>query len=515
MSEDQNNGLSEQERIMMEEFLAFNAANEQQIRNNMANELENAVRNIRTNQPAEPIVQTVATPREVLVEEEFPFDEDEEEEEEYNEEEDYEDEEAVLSNESNLVTVVPVLEPEPERVLSKGEAKWIEYKKTYLEPRLQQLREILEAYYPNRWDLVENSIVNTATFHDQYYKDGINTTQECYSAIIYFPEITISNGGDTTHRIYDTYIKIAMNYRLRTIDSTFYLTRTKQSYLEHQNLYRHSHANRTTDRWSHMCLGSTPLQTLLMDLRSTEFDVASYEMLLIQLPDYLSWESLDGGPYFLYDQLNYETLFTAGRNRGLPIINHESDIFDCSKKIREMVLEENPALKGKLITGSAYVDGYNTLNNGCTNKVVNTYNFNIDMNEDFHFICSRAIESLGLSSLLCRYDPDLKIYLNSDRELSLEDENTIIQELNTSSSFIMFKGEKIYNKYFSTRQEEENKPKKEYVNMCSPDTSVLLARRINSDVSNFLNYECKKGSPSKYLPTKGKNYHNKPVAKGN
>jgi hypothetical protein len=135
--------------------------------------------------------------------------------------------------------------------------------------------------------------------------------------IVYFPEQTVTNSNGKQHTMYDIYLKIKLKhnnniYRERLykelIDSkyTFLITksnpcfcldvgtRTRVSPEEHNIGYMFSHLQAKKHGWSSSCLG----QDVLATYRSTPIISEEHVMgFCMALEVYLSWESLELGPY--------------------------------------------------------------------------------------------------------------------------------------------------------------------------------------------------------------------------
>lgn len=189
----------------------------------------------------------------------------------------------------------------------------------WLELNTKGLKESLDTYFPDRWELKEvtsgagtregfkefvNSISGEVTLDNIHQRitgrSGYDRQHSVlkYKLLIYFPEINITNSKDQRHTIRDLWIKIDFNRILRIIQ--FGGVRSSRTYIEHQAQYNHSHmsseTNNTSSTCSSCCLGSTHYQTLLTALHA-DYDDNNMTLFLQQLEDYLSWESLEGGPY--------------------------------------------------------------------------------------------------------------------------------------------------------------------------------------------------------------------------
>lgn len=123
---------------------------------------------------------------------------------------------------------------------------------------------------------------------------------KAYDIIIHFPELFIKNICMVNHRITDMYIKLELSLFLSDIHHRYGFVgmRTSYTFAEYSSGYNFSHLSGPPDtfRWSSFCLGETHFSTLCMSI-ATEFDKNFFGLFCYQLEQYLSWESLEGGPY--------------------------------------------------------------------------------------------------------------------------------------------------------------------------------------------------------------------------
>jgi hypothetical protein len=149
------------------------------------------------------------------------------------------------------------------------------HKYTY-KTHLVALIETLEEFYPDKWDL--------------QIKDGK------FNFYIYYPAIKISNSEGNLHIIKDFYVKLSFKYNMKMqgFRKTF-------SNLEMQKGYSHSHlSNGYSPNFNDFCFGSdSPLSfTLNGEWSQHKAQNKDYwKLFIFELESYLSWESLEGGPY--------------------------------------------------------------------------------------------------------------------------------------------------------------------------------------------------------------------------
>lgn len=136
------------------------------------------------------------------------------------------------------------------------------------------------------------------------YADNVeiirNPASNRTSVIIKYPEINIKNSEGRTHKIVDLYVRFILCYDLSSIWilNTIEGARGVLSFAEYNTGYVHSHLKRYVESFSDFCLGSTGgLPSVIVNLVETGLNVENFELFLIQLKAFLSWESLEGVPY--------------------------------------------------------------------------------------------------------------------------------------------------------------------------------------------------------------------------
>lgn len=121
--------------------------------------------------------------------------------------------------------------------------------------------------------------------------------------VLHYPLVTIRNSSGDQHDIRDLFVKITINEGTLQFEGT----RSSLSFEEFQWRYAHSHLNLFQfDSFSKFCLGNAPL--LAYDINETDENVMVG--FIYCLDEYLSWESLEGGPYHLISKLSSYTKTT-------------------------------------------------------------------------------------------------------------------------------------------------------------------------------------------------------------
>lgn len=175
------------------------------------------------------------------------------------------------------------------------------YSRFYKNETFVKNREIFEAIlndlYPDLW------------FYKEYYNEnaGINTISpdsRLISYFIQFPKIEISNSSGNKHTIYDLFIVFDIRTDFRTTHTKPYGCRLSMSLDEIEVGYMHSHlpVNRASHFYNYstpnvFCVGDGQPISIPCAKIAIKFDEDAWLSLLMQLPSFLSWESLEGVPH--------------------------------------------------------------------------------------------------------------------------------------------------------------------------------------------------------------------------
>lgn len=148
---------------------------------------------------------------------------------------------------------------------------------------ISKVKEILEAHFPDRWDVREG--------------EGYGL-----KILVHFPEFYITNSLDQSHKIRDLYLKLEFGRPPGVTLRTYSASRTTLTQAEKQSRYGHSHISKsiTEGKWGGFCLGEGPINSQVQSLIRygiSDRDFNTFEMFLIGMESYLQWESIEGGPY--------------------------------------------------------------------------------------------------------------------------------------------------------------------------------------------------------------------------
>lgn len=164
------------------------------------------------------------------------------------------------------------------------------------EEQLNTYKKILEDVFPERWD--------------------IWTENENIDFVIHFPIINITNSQNIKHVIRDIYVILPFrqhNFNLLATNRRTYAFRGTVTEDEHFASYLYSHINGgklhqiiSSNRVTRleMCLGNAqPLGSEFAHLIS-DFNPDKFLSSCLQIESFLSWESLEGGPYVKISTIN-------------------------------------------------------------------------------------------------------------------------------------------------------------------------------------------------------------------
>lgn len=124
---------------------------------------------------------------------------------------------------------------------------------------------------------------------------------------IKFPKLEMTNSGGEKHTIYDMLIKMAIGAGSgeRQVYTSFYGMRATCTSVEVECGYSHSHLEASNfGRFTQFCLGSSDFYILKQNV-DIEPSVANWMLLLMSIENYLSWESLEGGPHIKIQNIKY------------------------------------------------------------------------------------------------------------------------------------------------------------------------------------------------------------------
>lgn len=168
-------------------------------------------------------------------------------------------------------------------------------------PFIYSVKDILEELYPDNYEIEVSAGYGDIIWH----------------VTIRFPEIQMTNSLGYTHTIYDLFVrmKISSNegaphfHKLLGTRTTFTTKEVEKSFI-HSHLSSNSSSRQgMIPQFEDFCTGTGEINNIKMMLNSmslTSYDYNLLRMYFFQLNSYVSWESLEGGPYIKIGNLSKE-----------------------------------------------------------------------------------------------------------------------------------------------------------------------------------------------------------------
>lgn len=208
-------------------------------------------------------------------------------------------------------------------------------------------------------------------------RDNIRMHFKSYyvGAVVYirFPEITIKNSKGKSRKIYDLFVRFAIDIdgRLLSTPAGTVATYDEESLFAQ---YRHSHLNAGVRQdFTGFCMGSdTPLAMLSQKLRVDPFTEGSFKHYLYTIREYVKWESVEGGPYYRMETIQ-------GNRNGthwLAMQYTEKELFDAKPGANwtnaQYLYPNDPDFYVSLVKGK-FIDDYNASSDAEKEHIINTF----------------------------------------------------------------------------------------------------------------------------------------------
>lgn len=183
----------------------------------------------------------------------------------------------------------------------------------YILKRGEEVRK-MEVKYPK---IVFTSERVKAIAEDIFGEERVDVETEIndsFSFIIRFPHFTITNSKNFQHEIHDLFVRFSISPNLdklgRTIERKASISmegrRGALTLREVDCGYRHSHLPTYRNVWDEFCMGSSAFRVALLEVESNLSEDA-WTILFLGLPNYVKWESLEGGPHCSIRDISYKT----------------------------------------------------------------------------------------------------------------------------------------------------------------------------------------------------------------
>ena len=152
--------------------------------------------------------------------------------------------------------------------------------KNAIKNNLEDIKRISEEIYPQRFEFDESDNRYRLTYH--------------------FPEVTTTNSKNVSQTHRDIFITITMNQfgKIESVQGR----RTTFTYLEYICRYNHPHIapgikEADESGYRSTCFGGNTSITHVLDELKLNFNIDLFESFLYLLQDWITWESLEGGPF--------------------------------------------------------------------------------------------------------------------------------------------------------------------------------------------------------------------------
>jgi hypothetical protein len=162
---------------------------------------------------------------------------------------------------------------------------------------------------------------------------------------IRYKNVTVENDEGNSREVNELVFQI----RFRLSNKELYDIKAKRFAASHEELmsdYTHSHVSGGLFNWTtSICLGDTDINHTRQKL-NVQFSTELFELFLMQLDEFVTWESLSGGPYIRMDQV------MPVRHRGMPV-----DKVDIDSAVAGICLNEYKGLSIDAMTRKTYYLG--------------------------------------------------------------------------------------------------------------------------------------------------------------
>jgi len=217
-----------------------------------------------------------------------------------------------------------------------------------------------------------------------------------------FPKIIITNRNSESKLLRDLLVR----FKINIVDTPKFIgslegTRATYTRIEVDYGYRHSHlSSGITRNYTNFCLGESALVELISKL-STKFEETYFEAFLAQLPEHMSYESIEGTPHInLVGVLNYQSipsvlLDVKAKEVALDLLNNPESSLDCTKLINSFEINEKFEAQIDFLPYNKVADYLCSIINSNSIEVTHPYSFLYNSFVEFRGFDSSRDRSLG------------------------------------------------------------------------------------------------------------------------
>lgn len=214
----------------------------------------------------------------------------------------------------------------------------------YFELTEQQLNDFLNNTISNEEVLTQ--IEQITNLLGMYYPEKYDINIPNRTVILHWDKVEIGNSQGATHTMYDFYIRLRFNEdftKLSQMDGLRATFTLKEYWNNNPYTFSHLSTGRFGE-WGNLCLGSTPLADMYAILKTPEFSLLVLEAFLLQLNEYVRWESLEGGPF---RASNIGKIAYKNNSATIPSFNTYRINASCA---REIISKVYPVLELKTVS---------------------------------------------------------------------------------------------------------------------------------------------------------------------
>tara|TARA_R110000868_G_scaffold14414_2_gene67007 strand:- start:22296 stop:23384 length:1089 start_codon:yes stop_codon:yes gene_type:complete len=249
---------------------------------------------------------------------------------------------------------------------------------------------------------------------------------------IHFPKITIQSSSRRSAILYDLYFKIKILHGAFVLDTQRYVARSTYTYEEYLANYTHSHVSsnavpgKFTDR---VCFGGdTPIEHIYLQLRSG-FDSDEYDVFLGLISSWISFESIEGGPYI---QLSNVKSHSQSELSLISLLNSNDVLYDAT----------------------IYDISYDLITNGLNfnqSKYFEDYKLSLNKDSIEEYLIKNTKHTLD-------YNPSKDVYLKSNASLSVNDKENLLRKFNMNcNKNLIFKDKPVVCKLIDSNDNNNEK----------------------------------------------------------
>lgn len=130
----------------------------------------------------------------------------------------------------------------------------------------------------------------------------------CFTLLVWFPEVRITNENNKSTYVKDLYVKIFIDI-YGQLSGKFYINRATYTHTQLRYGYIHSHVPRLDTAnpalFRTPCTGEGPINNTISSL-NTVYDIDLWQLFCSELEDYVQTESIEGVPYRRLESLGGE-----------------------------------------------------------------------------------------------------------------------------------------------------------------------------------------------------------------